>query len=74
MIEDGVANEVARTVLPNSIYSPFWATGNLRSWLHFIGLRNDDHAQYEVREAAAKVEEIIGTLWPVALDAYRKEG
>ena len=71
MIESGVANEVARTVLPNSIYSPFWATGNLRSWLHFIGLRNDEHAQYEVREAAAKVEAIIGERWPVALAAYR---
>ena len=73
MIEDGVANEVARTVLPNSIYSPFWTTGSLRSWLHFVGLRNDDHAQYEVREAAAKVEEIIGELWPVALEAFREE-
>lgn len=73
MIEDGVANEVARTVLPNSIYSPFWATGNLRSWLHFVALRNDEHAQYEVREAATKVEAIIGELWPVALEAFRDE-
>ena len=71
MIDGGIANEVARTVLPNSIYSPFWATGNLRSWLHFIGLRNDEHAQYEVREAAEKVESIIGERWPVALAAYR---
>ena len=71
MIDAGIANEVARTVLPNSIYSPFWATGSLRSWLHFIGLRNDEHAQYEVREAAGKVESIIGERWPVALAAYR---
>ena len=71
MIESGVANEVARTVLPNSVYSPFWATGNLRSWLHFVGIRNDPHAQREVREAAEKVESIIGEHWPVALAAYR---
>ena len=71
MIDGGIANEVARTVLPNSIYSPFWATGNLRSWLHFVGIRNDPHAQREVREAAAKVENIIGERWPVALAAYR---
>ena len=71
MIEFGIANEVARTVLPNSIYSPFWATGNLRSWLHFVGIRNDPHAQREVREAAEKVENIIGERWPVALAAYR---
>ena len=71
MIDGGIANEVARTVLPNSIYSPFWATGNLRSWLHFVGIRNDPHAQHEVREAAAKVENIIGERWPVALAAYR---
>lgn len=73
LLEDGVTREAARTVLPNSIYSPFWATGNLRSWLHFVGLRNDEHAQYEVREAAAKVEAIIGELWPVALEAFREE-
>ena len=71
LIESGIANEVARTVLPNSIYTPFWATGNLRSWLHFVGIRNDPHAQHEVREAAEKVEEIIGERWPVALAAYR---
>ena len=71
MIGGGIANEVARTVLPNSIYSPFWATGNLRSWLHFVGIRNDPHAQREVREAAEKVESIIGERWPVALAAYR---
>lgn len=71
MIDGGIANEVARTVLPNSIYSPFWATGNLRSWLHFVGIRNDPHAQHEVREAAEKVESIIGERWPVALAAYR---
>ena len=71
MIDGGIANEVARTVLPNSIYSPFWATGNLRSWLHFVGIRNDPHAQREVREAAEKVESIIGERWPVALAAYR---
>ena len=70
MIDGGIANEVARTVLPNSIYSPFWATGNLRSWLHFVGIRNDPHAQREVREAAEKVENIIGERWPVALAAY----
>lgn len=73
LIRKGIANEVARAVLPNSIYSPFWATGNLRSWLHFVALRNDEHAQYEVREAAAKVEAIIGELWPVALEAFREE-
>ena len=71
LIESGIANEVARTVLPNSIYTPFWATGNLRSWLHFVGIRNDPHAQHEVREAAEKVESIIGERWPVALAAYR---
>ena len=71
MIDGGIANEAARTVLPNSIYSPFWATGNLRSWLHFVGIRNDPHAQHEVREAAEQVESIIGERWPVALAAYR---
>ena len=71
MIDGGIANEVARTVLPNSIYSPFLATGNLRSWLHFVGIRNDPHAQREVREAAEKVEAVIASKFPVALEAFR---
>lgn len=70
MVETGIANEVARAVLPTSLYTQMWATGSLRSWLHFLDVRNDEHAQWEIREAAAKVEEIISELFPVAWRAW----
>lgn len=72
MIEAGVANEVARAVLPSSIYTQMWMTGNLRSWLHFFAVRSDEHAQQETREASRQAEEIISGLFPVAHQAWKE--
>lgn len=69
LLEKGVANEVARNVLPASTYTQLWVTGNLRSWLHFLDQRLDEHAQWEVRQVAEKVSEIIRHIFPVAHQA-----
>ena len=53
MLEQGVAKEVARTVLPLSIYTKYYWSCNPRSLMHFCCLRNPEHAQYEIREYAA---------------------
>lgn len=66
----GITKEVARTVLPTSLYTQMWATGSLRSWFHFLQVRNDAHSQWETREAAAKVEAAISGLFPVAWRAW----
>lgn len=71
MLRKGVAREVARNVLPVSLYTRFYATANLRNWLHFIALRTDPTALWEIRQAALMVEGLISGLWPVAHGAYR---
>ena len=71
MLEQGVAREVARNVLPVSLYTRFYATANLRNWLHFVELRTDETALWEIRQAALMVEGLISGLWPVAHGAYR---
>src|SRR5699024_5371273 len=35
LIDIGICDEIARTVLPTSLYTQLWMTGSLRSWLHF---------------------------------------
>ena len=70
MIEFGIAREVARNVLPVSLYTRFYATANLRNWLHFIALRTDPTALWEIREAAKQVVDIIADHWPTAWEAY----
>ena len=70
MLKAGIAREVARNVLPVSMYTRFYATANLRNWLHFIALRTDKTALWEIRDAANQVEAIIAVLWPVAHAAF----
>ena len=70
MLEFGVAREVARNVLPVSLYTRFYATANLRNWLHFIALRTDPTALWEIREAAKQVVDIVADHWPTAWEAY----
>lgn len=69
----GVANEVARNVLPVGIYTKFYATANLNNWFKFLWLRNGEngHPQYEIVEVAKKVEAIIADLYPLSYKAWR---
>ncbi len=70
-LEMGVAREQARKDLPLSTYTEaYWKT-NLHNLLHFLALRMDDHAQYEIREYARTIgEEIVARWCPVAWEAF----
>lgn len=70
MLENGIAAEVARAVLPQSTYTTLWLTGNLRSWLSFLDNRADPHAQWEIQDAASKVAEIFAELFPITFEAW----
>ena len=70
LLENGIAAEVARTVLPQSTYTTLWLTGNLRSWLSFLDNRMDPHAQWETQEVGTKVAEIFAERFPVTFEAY----
>lgn len=63
-IADGVAREIARAELPQSLITRFYMGGNLRNWAHFINLRDDDHAQYEVRVPTQRIAAELRKLWP----------
>lgn len=72
--EVGVAKEIARMCLPVSVYTSWYATANLRNWLGFLSLRAEDHALYEIRELAFKVEEELYKLYPITLEIWDKSG
>ena len=70
LIELGIAPEVARTVLPTSLYTRMVVTGNLRSWMHFLDVRADKHAQWEVRDVATQIAEEFANHFPVSYAAW----
>lgn len=72
-LADGVPKELARIILPVARYSRMRASANLRNWLQFLTLRCDQHAQYEIREYANTVAEILAKKFPRVIDLW-KEG
>jgi thymidylate synthase (FAD) len=60
----GMSNELARIVLPSSLYKEFWWTVNARSLMNFLELRTDEHAQEEIRKYANAIENIFGVITP----------
>lgn len=69
LLEYGVAREQARAVLPQSLLTKFYMGGNLRSWAHFIELRRDEHAQFEIQIVANRVADKLKELWPNSCEA-----
>ena len=66
MLEEGVAPEQARMVLPQSMYTEVIATGNLYAWANMYIQRSDSHAQKETQDLAKQIGEIIQPLYPVS--------
>lgn len=60
----GVPKELARLPVPVSRYSSMRASCNLRNWLHFLTLRMDTAAQWEIREYANAVGTLIAEQFP----------
>lgn len=70
LIEMGVAKEVARMVLPVSMYTQFYWTVNARSLMNFLALRTDENAQYEIRMYADAVEMFFKEKMPITWQAW----
>ncbi len=64
LLEAGVATECARFVLPLATRTRIYVTGNVRSWIHFLALRDDDHAQKEIRLIAREVKKLFIKEFP----------
>lgn len=69
-IKTGLRKELARINLPVSLYTEFYWKVNLRNLLHFLGLRMDSHAQYEIREYADKMGLIVNDIVPIAYQCF----
>lgn len=67
---DGIARELARTVLPTNGYTEWYWKANLHNTLNFIRLRNDPHAQYEIRVYAEAMLDLIQEHVPIAVKAF----
>ena len=70
----GVCREQARCVLPVGLYSEVYWTVSLQAVAHFIRLRADAHAQWEIQQYAAAVRELVEPLYPVGLKALLAAG
>ena len=71
LIEKGIAREVARNVLPVSLYTRFYATVNPRNLMAFLDLRLDPQALYEIREVASKMQRIFASTMPYTHSAWK---
>ncbi len=71
MIKKGIAREQARMILPQNIYTEYYATANLNNILKFIELRTHDGAQWEIQMLANKMLDIVQDLWPVTVSSYK---
>ena len=69
MINNGVAPEQARMILPQSMLTEYWVTGSLYAWANAYIQRSDSHAQLEIQELAKQWDEIIRPLYPVSWSA-----
>ena len=69
--EAGVARELARSILPVNLYTEWYWKNDLHNLLHFVGLRSDSHAQYEIRVFSDAMAESVKSVAPFAWEAYQ---
>jgi thymidylate synthase (FAD) len=81
MLDAGIAREVARIVLPVTIYSSMYVTMNARSLMNFLSLRTkrDDSAfpsfpQREIEMVAEQMETEFARLMPLTHEAFNRTG
>jgi thymidylate synthase (FAD) len=82
MLREGIAREVARTVLPMGTYSTIYYTANLRSVLNFLSLRVDwgeeaavrSKPQHEIELVALQIAAHVQDLYPTVFELFRKNG
>ncbi len=59
MLEDGIAKECARVIMPLGWNTRMYMTGNIRSWLHYIQLRTKNGTQKEHADVAQAIYNLL---------------
>ncbi len=72
MIGAGIAREIARINLPLSLYTEWYWQIDLHNLFHFIRLRLDEHAQYEIRVYAEALARCARAVAPLAWEAFEE--
>jgi len=72
LIEKDIARELARINLPLSLYTQWYWQIDLHNLFHFLELRLDYHAQWEIRQYAKVIAEITKKVAPVSYEAFEK--
>ena len=72
LIKKGVPKEDARYILPPAFFTHITVTMNGRSLRHFLKLRLDEHAQWEIRKVAEACRDIAKEIWPEAMSHFKK--
>lgn len=73
-IENGIAKEQARAVLPEgNTVSRLYVNGTIRSWIHYIELRSANGTQKEHMDLAIEVAKAIGKIYP-AVEEFVEDG
>lgn len=70
LITQGVSREMARAVLPQAMFTRFYATVNLHNLMHFIRLRAHEHAQNEIQEYAKSLWILARKHTPVTMSLF----
>lgn len=70
LLSKGVAREIARMHLPLNTYTYFYWKIDLHNLFHYLKLRCDNHAQYEIRQYANCIASIVKKLLPNAFEAW----
>ena len=70
LLASGVCREQARGVLPQNLYTEYYATANLNNILKFIDLRSHEGAQWEIQRLSDSMLAIIKELWPVTVNSF----
>lgn len=69
LLKEGVARETARMVLPMCTRTVIHMTGSIRSWIHFLAIRDDAHAQKEIQKLAKFIRAHLSYELPTIMKA-----
>ncbi|MBN1982299.1 MAG: FAD-dependent thymidylate synthase [Chitinivibrionales bacterium] len=72
MVEENIARELARINLPLSLYTQWYWQIDLHNLFHFLKLRLDSHAQYEIRCYGETIAAMTKALCPRAYEAFEE--
>lgn len=76
LLEDGVAEELARACLPTNLYTEWYATTDLWNWMRFLENRIEskkNKPQWEIQELALQIENYLHDWFPISMKHWRED-